>query len=385
MLGLAGIAALGLMAIVVYAAQSGRSNFLTVTATSLVTVSASAIVGGLLGFLFAIPRGSRLESQLVAARGSSPGSLESPRSSQGEPSSAVGIRSNTNLEDISDWLTKILVGVGLTQLGTIGGGLAKLGRALEPSLGDAPNSGVFGVALVITFSLTGFLAAYLWTRLTLPIAFQRAETEVEDELRRALQESKLEQQEAAADVLALVDRPDVQGDIVQSVAQRLSATSEAPTDPQQFMFQKAAEYERIRNELPPNDQRTREMSRIVAEVRSATRGKGLPPNVVRSLFNRSDGGRVVALANLGANPDPTLVDIVRDGVVNSRSAFEQYHALRAAEALTPLLPETDRGQLADAIRSEMGEGPGEHIRPDTDRWPVAERVLGVLGSSDTIR
>lgn len=292
----------------------------------------------------------------------------------------MGVRSNTNLEDISDWLTKILVGVGLTQLGTIGGGLAKLGNALEPALGGAPNSGAFGVALVITFALTGFLGAYLWTRLTLPIAFQRAETEVEDELRRALHRSKVEQQKAAADVLALVDRPEVQGDVVQSVAQRLSATSDPPTDPRQFMYQRAAEYERVRNESPPSSQRTREMSRIVGEVRSATQGGGLIPDVVRSLFNGSDGGRVVALATLGANPDSTLVDIVRDGVANSRSAFEQYHALRAAEALAPLLSEVDRRQLANAIRDQMGEGPRQHIQQNTDRWPVAERVLKILAS-----
>lgn len=66
MWGLAGIAALGLIGIVVYAAQSGRSNFLSVGSTSLVTASAATLVGGLLGFLFAIPRGPRLEAQSPA-------------------------------------------------------------------------------------------------------------------------------------------------------------------------------------------------------------------------------------------------------------------------------------------------------------------------------
>jgi hypothetical protein len=382
MWGLAGVAILGLAGIVAYAAQSGRSDFLAVSATSLVVASASALVGGLLGFLFAIPRGPRVESPSGGAKGSTSGALASQGSSQSDSSSTAGVRSNTNLEDISDWLTKILVGVGLTQLGTIGAGLAKLGNALEPALGDAPNSGVFGVALVITFALIGFLGAYLWTRLTLPIAFQRAETEVEDELRRALRSSKLEQQEAAADVLALVDRPDVEGAVVQKVAQRLSATSETPTDPERFLREKATEYERIRNQMPASDQRTREMSRIVAEVRGAAQGGVLPPDTVRSLFRSGDGGRVVALAYIGANPDPGLVDIVRDCVAHSRSAFEQYHALRAAEAVAPLLSEADRHELAEAVRLQMGDGPGQYIQPRSDRWPVAERVQGILGSSD---
>jgi hypothetical protein len=72
-------------------------------------------------------------------------------------------------------------------------------------------------------------------------------------------------------------------------------------------------------------------------------------------------------------------------VANSQSAFEQYHALRAAEAVAPLLPEADRHELAEVVRRQMGDGPGQYIQPASDRWPVAERVQGLLGSSDTSR
>jgi len=212
-----------------------------------------------------------------------------------------------------------------------------------------------------------------------PVAFQRAETEVEDELRDALRRSKRQQQQAATDVVALVDRPEVQGEVVQGVVKALSAASEAPTDPQQFMYQKADEYDRIRSRMPEaSDRRTHEMSRIAAEVRAAAQTRQLPTDVVRDLFRSGDGGRVVALTNLGANPDPSLADEVGDGIARSKSGFEQYHALRAAEALAPRLPESARRKLADAIRGDMGEG--GFIGQNTDRWPVAERVLALLES-----
>ena len=62
---------------------------------------ASFVLGFLLGFLFGIPK-------IIKANKS----LENPKSVTSE----TPIEANTNLEEISDWLTKILVGVGLTQI-----------------------------------------------------------------------------------------------------------------------------------------------------------------------------------------------------------------------------------------------------------------------------
>jgi len=51
-----------------------------------------------------------------------PRSLQEVPSANGQP----GYSGNTNLEQISDWLTKILVGVGLTQLREIPGQVQRL-------------------------------------------------------------------------------------------------------------------------------------------------------------------------------------------------------------------------------------------------------------------
>jgi len=77
---------------------------------------------------------------------------------------ADSYQANTNLEEISDWLTKILVGVGLIQIARLGKSFA---HALAPSFGGAADSGAVGLAVVIYFAVAGFLLGYIWTRLRL--------------------------------------------------------------------------------------------------------------------------------------------------------------------------------------------------------------------------
>ena len=73
-------------------------------------------------------------------------------------------QANTNLEQISDWLTKILVGVGLTQLILLPSALQYFSATIAPALGGLPSGGTFSIAILIFFSVDGFLIGYLWTR-----------------------------------------------------------------------------------------------------------------------------------------------------------------------------------------------------------------------------
>jgi hypothetical protein len=105
--------------------------------------AAATLSGGLVGFLFGIPR--------------------SPDAAQGT-SAKTGYLVNTNLEQISDWLTKILVGVGLVQLGRAPNALARLAHSLKPGFGGESSSSSFGLAIAIFLAISGFLYLYLWTR-----------------------------------------------------------------------------------------------------------------------------------------------------------------------------------------------------------------------------
>jgi hypothetical protein len=71
---------------------------------------------------------------------------------------------NTNLEQISDWLTKIIVGIGLVQIGHIIPALSKFAESMKAPLGGLPSSAAFGLAVVIGYTLLGFFYWYLWSR-----------------------------------------------------------------------------------------------------------------------------------------------------------------------------------------------------------------------------
>jgi hypothetical protein len=72
------------------------------------------------------------------------------------------------LEQVSDWLTKIIVGVGLVQIGRIIPGLSKFAESMKAPLGGQASSAAFGLGLAITNVLLGFFYFYLWSRSLLP-------------------------------------------------------------------------------------------------------------------------------------------------------------------------------------------------------------------------
>jgi CheY-like chemotaxis protein len=162
---LAGLVVLGLGSILVYALQSGET-FGSVAGVGLMVAGAALVLGGLVGFLFGIPR------TLVYDR---PVTKEDTATRTEAGEAAADFRANTNLEQISDWLTKILVGVGLTQLSQIPQTLDKAANAIQAGLGNSPQNHVFALAILVYFPVCGFLVGYLWTRLFLPGAFTKAE------------------------------------------------------------------------------------------------------------------------------------------------------------------------------------------------------------------
>ncbi len=117
--------------------------------------------GFLAGFLFGIPKvlqGDRTQPQ------------DSALSSE-----VYRQRVNTNLEDISDWLTKIIVGLGLYELKRVPAWVGELARVFASSFPQPDRMrSVFGAAIVL-FLISGFLLGYLITRLYLQSAMAHAD------------------------------------------------------------------------------------------------------------------------------------------------------------------------------------------------------------------
>jgi len=125
---------------------------------------ACLLAGALLGFLFGIPR--------ALQRSDAPATPEE-RKETARREAQYGV--NTNLEQISDWLTKILVGVGLTQIGNLWGAAETTAKTFAPALGGGPGGTALTIGILFYFPIAGFLFGYLWTRLFLARALARAD------------------------------------------------------------------------------------------------------------------------------------------------------------------------------------------------------------------
>jgi hypothetical protein len=128
-------------------------------ALSVLWAIAICSAGALVGFIFAVPR-----SQPPSG---TPGS-------KSEHDKRPLLVANTNLEQISDWLTKIIVGVGLVEAKTLAGHLRAFAQIMVGThCGISCESLAF--AILITFSTAGFLIGYLVTRMILAPAFNLAD------------------------------------------------------------------------------------------------------------------------------------------------------------------------------------------------------------------
>jgi hypothetical protein len=160
----------------IVAAAGAHPNWLN----ALLWSGACSAIGWIVGFLFGIPRSLASDDQGTAPKATAAAvTTGQPGATTGQPAAAVAktkstVRANTNLEQISDWLTKIIVGVTLVQLQPALGQLEKAATVISTSLGGALS---FAYALMLYFSITGFLGSYLLTRLFLQKAFREADSE----------------------------------------------------------------------------------------------------------------------------------------------------------------------------------------------------------------
>jgi len=156
----------GIFSISVYSLNTKLPGI--VFANSLLFAGSAFFIGGLLGFLFGIPRKMHGDGGLLA---------------ETEQNKKVLYRVNTNLEQISDWLTKIFVGVSLTQLNNLPNKLSSLSIHLNLILGGEPSSGVYGISILTYYFVAGFLCGYLITRIYVGRLFHEADTSyLEDQI-----------------------------------------------------------------------------------------------------------------------------------------------------------------------------------------------------------
>jgi hypothetical protein len=141
---------IGLIGIVIYVYQDYVCAVITkkisyaysMLATLFFVAGALFTFSNLIGFLFGIPRTTVIDE------------------SEKSKSQYIG---NDNLLQVSDWITKIILGLGLTQINKIPYLLKRIAKFI------IENTHVSNQALIILiifyFTCLGFLFGYLWTRL----------------------------------------------------------------------------------------------------------------------------------------------------------------------------------------------------------------------------
>ena len=147
---------------------------LRILGAGTLVAGAALLSGYMLGFIFAIPRVGDRKGRTVVADPEAAHASDSDTQPDSVPF-------NANLVEISDWLTKIIVGVGLVELHSIPARLGKLSYDLAPGLQPAPctegaacaasfiSAQAAGLAILVFYSTLGFLLGYVWTM----IYFQR--------------------------------------------------------------------------------------------------------------------------------------------------------------------------------------------------------------------
>jgi len=178
---LAGNVILLLGLVVAYSFSVGSRNFLATFSVLLVAAAASSTVGALLGFIFGVPR--RAGEQGTDGGPGDLGALGFAEADLGasidrdDLGSAGRYVTNTNLAQVSDWLTKVLIGAGLVQLSQLPRALRAASDFIAETLPGA-GAPAFAAGLIVYGLTSGFILTFLWTTLTARRHYESAEERI---------------------------------------------------------------------------------------------------------------------------------------------------------------------------------------------------------------
>ena len=312
----------GIASILMYAFIQ-KAPFLRTPGLGLLLLCASFLVGGTLGFLFGIPRKLQ-QSPAPEKENAAPadGSAEDDEGEKAKESARSAYESNTSLEQISDWLTKILVGLTLTQWSDLRTGFQKMIQYMAPAFGT--GSEVFVGGLVIVGALCGFFFGYLPTRLFLWLALTESDNKGA-ELQEARKNKNLQEVASVRNLTGGSPPPaattSIDGDSGGGDSgEKVTRAAEV----RQQIKSLAQKYETLRATLKPGPDRTRKLEAILSEMRMLT------PQIdeaMRKDFQNSGspGERLAAVAWLQVYPWADALQWLADRI-GAEKPFIGYHA-----------------------------------------------------------
>lgn len=172
------LVAIGILGIAIYVYQDiisatkneKTSYFNSMLATLFFLAGAVFSIANMLGFFFGIPRTTVLDE------------------SEKSKSQYIG---NDNLLQVSDWVTKIILGLGLTQIYQIPGFLNKTAQFIVTN--THVNNKPLIILIMLYFASLGFLFGYLWTRLYFIKMLHASDTDINNKGKEAEKETDEEE------------------------------------------------------------------------------------------------------------------------------------------------------------------------------------------------
>lgn len=353
-------------------------------ASALLFSLAALVAGGFFGFLFGLPHvdtnaagqaaqpaasgptpsgaataatGSpAATSQTAGGAGSSP--LATPATDPATPGSGVSL--STNLQQVADWLTKLLLGAGLTQLGRFPHGAYVLFHGMAAALSGSTT--VSGEAVAVAgaiasyFAIAGFVLGWLSTYLFL--------TPAVDKLARAAaglvqQSVALATQAGVAELAGNADK-----------ATRLQARAETQRKTAAALNRALA--------LPPEDAtRYRDLDQVALEAAVQELAARPTTDLLRSKYQAGDAHeKSVVLAAMTLDSTTAAADVIVNSISSSATAVEQYWALRAAFGVAGSVQGADADSLRTAVAKEMDSF--QHFSRQSARYTLAKQILQLL-------
>lgn len=200
-----------------------------------------------------------------------------------------------------------------------------------------------------------------------------------------------EKGEALGTIIGILERaeeraPSEQKEELRKISQDLVTEYSLGISPEQARNEidlLSQRYKELRETMSPGSQRTINMESVAQRMRALAPKSGLSPVTIESFLGSEDqGNRLIGLSILESTGDvyyfEPLLKIIDE---NSKSAFEQYHALRAAEKMLPHLDHKNKKALQKALNKqcEYDEDKKQWIKPQSDRWWIAKRLLSEIG------
>jgi hypothetical protein len=338
------IAIPGILGLLLFAGINWQKS-LTVLGMGILVATASLMVGGVVGFLFGVPKSADPQRKPPQ---------EKPQSREGvQPGDAAtyitdsGIRRNTNIEEISDWLTKIIVGLGIYELKKVPELVSRLAKFLTPGFADVPGAGALSVILVVSFGCAGFLLGFILTVLFLTRAIRKV--------------SAPDPQESLKDDVRIAH-------LVGAIAQPTEGAG--PSNVRTQVLALCNKYVTERASRPPGPERTAVMEAITRQMRSlAVAGSSMLEELSQS---DSAGERLAATAFLQVQPDAKYLDWLISRLP-LEAPFIQYQMALALLAAVRGLSGLDKAELRQKVLALQ-----KVVKSDSDEFSVLEQVLQEL-------